>query len=89
MMTSPASAPVFRPIADPGPRGLAAFAATTFLLSVFNAGLVDKSAEPVVFGVALFYGGAAQLVAGVIEFVKNNLFGGLAFCSFGAFWMSF
>ncbi|MDR2620201.1 MAG: acetate uptake transporter [Propionibacteriaceae bacterium] len=88
-MTSPATAPTFRPIADPGPLGLAAFALTTFVLSVFNAGLVDASAEPVVFGVALFYGGLAQLLAGVIEYFKNNLFGGLAFCSYGAFWMAF
>ncbi|MDR1354917.1 MAG: acetate uptake transporter [Propionibacteriaceae bacterium] len=89
MTSTTAPTPVFRPIADPGPLGLAAFALTTFVLSVFNAGLVDASAEPVVFGIALFYGGAVQVVAGVIEFFKNNLFGGVAFCSYGAFWMAF
>ena len=95
-MTAPApapsitttSTPTFK-IADPGPLGLAAFALTTFVLSVFNAGLLDVKAEPVVFGLALFYGGIAQLIAGVIEFFKNNQFGGVAFCSYGAFWMSF
>lgn len=76
-------------IADPGPLGLAAFALTTFVLSVFNAGLLDAKAQPVVFGLALCYGGIAQLIAGVIEFFKNNQFGGVAFCSYGAFWMSF
>jgi len=56
---------------------------------VFNAGLVDPSAEPVLFGLALFYGGIVQIIAGVVEYFKNNTFGALAFCSYGAFWMAF
>lgn len=76
-------------IADPAPLGLAAFALTTFILSTFNAGLLPKSAEVVILGVALFYGGLAQLFAGMWEFVKGNTFGALAFSSYGAFWMSF
>ncbi|HEY5248507.1 MAG TPA: acetate uptake transporter [Dermatophilaceae bacterium] len=76
-------------IADPGPLGLAAFALTTFMLSAFNSGLLPKSAEVVILGVALFYGGIAQLLAGMWEFAKGNTFGALAFSSFGAFWMSF
>ena len=40
-------------IANPGPLGLAAFALTTFVLSMFNAGLVGSAGEPVVFGLAL------------------------------------
>jgi uncharacterized protein len=75
--------------ADPGPLGLAAFALTTFLLSMFNAGLVTKTAEPVVLGVALAYGGIAQLLAGMWEFRTGNTFGAVAFSSFGAFWISF
>jgi succinate-acetate transporter protein len=76
-------------IADPGPVGLAAFAMTTFVLSVVNAGLIDKSVEPVVLGLALFYGGLVQLLAGMWEFRKGNTFGALAFSSYGAFWLSF
>jgi len=76
-------------IADPGPLGLAAFALTTFMLSMVNAGVMDVRVEPVVFGVALFYGGIAQLLAGMWEFMKNNTFGALAFTSYGAFWLSF
>ncbi len=76
-------------LADPGPLGLAAFALTTFVLSVFNAGLVDAEAKPVVFGLALFYGGLVQVFAGLAEFLKKNTFGAVAFCSYGAFWMSF
>ena len=81
-------APVFGAgIADPGPLGLAAFALTTFVLSVFNAGLVS-TAGVTVLGLALFYGGAVQIFAGMWEFVKGNTFGALAFSSYGAFWMS-
>jgi succinate-acetate transporter protein len=76
-------------VADPAPLGLAAFALTTFCLSLINAGLVAESTEPIVFGLALFYGGAAQLLAGMWEFKKGNTFGATAFTSFGAFWLSF
>ncbi|MFL5871139.1 MAG: acetate uptake transporter [Solirubrobacterales bacterium] len=75
-------------IADPAPLGLAAFALTTFVLSFFNAGLVSSGGEPVVFGLALAYGGLAQLLAGMWEFKNNNTFGATAFTSFGAFWLS-
>ncbi|HXQ55079.1 MAG TPA: acetate uptake transporter [Actinomycetes bacterium] len=76
-------------IADPAPLGLAAFALTTFVLSMFNAGLVDAKGEPIVLGLALAYGGAAQLLAGMWEFRKGNTFGATAFSSYGAFWISF
>ncbi len=76
-------------IADPAPLGLAAFALTTFLLSFVNAGLLPASTEPVVFGLALAYGGGAQFVAGMWEFTKGNTFGATAFTSYGAFWLSF
>jgi succinate-acetate transporter protein len=81
--------PVAPPIADPAPLGLAAFALTTFVLSFFNAGLVSDTGLPVVLGLALAYGGIAQLAAGLWEFRNNNTFGATAFCSFGAFWISF
>jgi succinate-acetate transporter protein len=77
------------PIADPGPLGLAAFALTTFVLSMFNAGLVSEKGEPVVFGLALAYGGLAQVLAGMWEFRTGNTFGAVAFTSYGAFWLSF
>ena len=77
------------PIADPGPLGLAAFALTTFVLSMFNADLIGKGGEPIVFGLALTYGGLAQLLAGMWEFRTGNTFGAVAFTSYGAFWISF
>ena len=75
--------------ADPGPLGLAAFAGTTFFLSVVNTSMLSGSVEGAVLGLALFYGGIAQLLAGMWEFVKGNTFGALAFSSYGGFWLSF
>ena len=81
--------------ADPGPLGLAAFATTTFALSMVNAGLVGDTTLvgggllPLIAALALAYGGIAQLVAGIWEFRTGNTFGAVAFCSFGAFWISF
>ncbi|HWX44193.1 MAG TPA: acetate uptake transporter [Solirubrobacteraceae bacterium] len=75
--------------ADPAPLGLAGFAMTTFVLSMFNANLVDEKGVPVVLGLALAYGGIVQLIAGIWEFRTGNTFGAVAFCSYGAFWISF
>jgi uncharacterized protein len=76
-------------IANPAPLGLAGFALTTFVLSMVNSGLVSDKTEPIVFGLALAYGGIAQLLAGMWEFKTGNTFGATAFASYGAFWLSF
>lgn len=86
--SAPLSATGWKP-ADPGPLGLGAFAMTTFVLSMFNSNLVDAKGAPVVLGLALAYGGIVQLLAGMWEFRTGNTFGAVAFCSFGAFWISF
>ena len=78
-----------RMIADPAPLGLAAFALTTFLLSLVNTGVMPKDTEPVMLGVALAFGGIAQLSAGMWEFRKGNVFGATVFSAYGAFWLSF
>ena len=81
--------------ADPGPLGLAGFAGTTFMLSMINSGLVGKGSLvgggllPMVAMLAVAYGGIAQLIAGIWEFRTGNTFGAVAFCSYGAFWISF
>jgi succinate-acetate transporter protein len=76
--------------ANPAPLGLAGFGITTFVLSMMNANLVnfDKNL-PVVLGLAIAYGGLAQLLAGLWEFRTGNTFGAVAFTSYGAFWISF
>lgn len=87
--TAPAASAATAAIADPGPLGLAGFAMTTFVLSIFNANIVTDSLSGVVLPLALFYGGLVQLLAGMWEFRKGNTFGATAFGSFGAFWLSF
>jgi uncharacterized protein len=82
-------APAPTPLANAGPLGLSAFAITTFLLSMVNAGLIAKGAEPMVFGMALMVGGLAQVLAGMWEFRAGNTFAGTAFIAYGAFWLSF
>jgi succinate-acetate transporter protein len=72
-------------VADPAPLGLAAFALTTFLLSVNNAGWTDGGAAWL--GFAFAYGGLAQLLAGMWEFRNRNVFGATAFSTYGAFWI--
>jgi succinate-acetate transporter protein len=82
----------FPTIANPAPLGLCAFALTTFVLSMYNTGAIVDIRTPshgVVMGLALFYGGLAQLLAGMWEFRTGNTFGALAFSSYGGFWMSF
>ena len=81
--------PQVQSVADPAPLGLAAFGLTTFILSAVKAGLIPKSAEPVVLGVAFAYGGLAQFCAGMWEFKRNNTFGATAFTSYAAFWIAF
>jgi succinate-acetate transporter protein len=75
-------------IADPGPLGLAAFALTTFLLSAANAHWTSgNSAGTAFLGYALAYGGIVQLLAGMWEFRRGNVFASTAFSSYGAFWI--
>ena len=76
-------------VANPGPLGLCGFALTTFVLSSVNAGLLTGATDiKMVVGVALFYGGIAQLLAGMWEFRTGNTFGATAFASYGAFWLA-
>lgn len=71
-------------VADPAPLGLAAFALTTFMLSGHNAGFIPDVAW---VGLALFYGGMIQLLAGMWEFRNKNVFGATAFSTYGGFWL--
>jgi uncharacterized protein len=73
--------------ANPAPLGLCAFGMTTIVLSLHNAGLTALGSP--VLAMALFYGGVAQAIAGIMEWKKNNTFGLVTFGSFGFFWISF
>ncbi len=72
--------------ANPAPLGLFGFGMTTVLLNLSNAGFFKMNA--MILGMGLCYGGAAQVIAGVLEFKKNNTFGMTAFVSYGFFWLS-
>ena len=73
--------------ANPAPLGLCAFGLTTILLSLHNAGFTPLGSP--ILAMALFYGGLAQVIVGLMEWKKNNSFGMLTFGSFGFFWISF
>lgn len=73
--------------ANPAPLGLCAFGMTTLLLSLHNAGLTSLGSP--ILAMAIFYGGVAQVIAGIMEWKKNNTFGMVTFGSFGFFWISF
>ncbi|EME26561.1 Ammonia transport outward protein 2 [Galdieria sulphuraria] len=76
-------------LGHPEALGLAGFAATDFMLSCINASLLPSSLTNSIIALAFFYGGSAQLIAGILTFIKQNTFGGVAFCSYGAFWLTF
>ncbi|MDD4127752.1 MAG: acetate uptake transporter, partial [Methanomicrobium sp.] len=72
--------------ANPAPLGLLAFGMTTVLLNLHNAGYFGLGS--MIMAMGIFYGGLAQVVAGIMEWKKKNTFGTTAFCSFGFFWIS-
>ncbi len=73
-------------VANPAPLGLAGFGVTTVVLSCINTGILPAEATMAVVPLAFAFGGLAQLLAGVLEFVNGNTFGTVAFTSYGAFW---
>lgn len=72
--------------ANPAPLGLMGFGLTTVLLNIHNAGFYELNA--MILAMGIFYGGIAQIIAGVMEWKKNNTFGTLAFTSYGLFWLT-
>jgi succinate-acetate transporter protein len=72
--------------ANPAPLGLLGFGMTTVLLNIHNAGVFEMNS--MIFGMGIFYGGIAQIIAGIMESKKNNTFGFTAFISYGFFWLT-
>jgi succinate-acetate transporter protein len=72
--------------ANPAPLGLMAFGMTTVLLNLHNAGIFGLGS--MILAMGIFYGGLAQVIAGIMEWKKNNTFGAVAFTSFGMFWLT-
>jgi uncharacterized protein len=73
--------------ANPAALGLVGFGLTTVLLSLINADALPSSGDNVVIPLAIAYGGAIQIIAGLLEFTVGNTFGMTAFLSYGAFWL--
>jgi uncharacterized protein len=71
---------------NPAPLGLLGFGMTTVLLNLHNAGLYKLNA--MILAMGIFYGGIAQIIAGIMEWKKNNTFGTVAFTSYGLFWLT-
>ena len=73
-------------LANPAPLGLLGFGMTTVLLNLHNAGFYPLGS--MILAMGLFYGGLAQVIAGIMEYRNGNTFGTTAFCSYGLFWWS-
>lgn len=73
-------------MANPAPLGLLGFGMTTVLLNLHNAGFYELNSMVLAMGIC--YGGAAQIIAGMMEWRKNNTFAATAFISYGFFWLS-
>jgi succinate-acetate transporter protein len=72
--------------ANPAPLGLMGFGMTTVLLNLHNSGIFELGS--MILAMGIFYGGIAQVIAGIMEWKKGNTFGTTAFTSYGLFWFS-
>ncbi|MDO9511673.1 MAG: acetate uptake transporter [Bacteroidales bacterium] len=71
---------------NPAPLGLAGFGMSTLLLNLHNAGLFGM--DTMILAMGIFFGGIAQILVGKMEWKKNNMFGLVAFSSYGFFWIT-
>ena len=85
-MSEPSLTQIKDTTANPAPLGLMGFGMTTVLLNLHNAGFYELNA--MILAMGLCYGGAAQIIAGIMEWKKNNTFAATAFISYGFFWIS-
>ena len=85
-MEAPTNVTIQDTLANPAPLGLLGFGMTTVLLNLHNAGLFEFNS--MILAMGIFYGGLAQIIAGIIEMKKKNTFGATAFISFGCFWLT-
>jgi succinate-acetate transporter protein len=86
--TKDTKAVVTSALANPAPLGLMGFGMTTVLLNLLNSGIISSTAWSMILAMGIFYGGIAQIIAGLMEFRKGNTFGTTAFTSYGLFWIS-
>lgn len=85
-METPSNFKILDTTANPAPLGLLGFGMTTVLLNIHNAGYFPL--DSMILAMGIFYGGVAQIIAGIMEWKKNNTFGTTAFTSYGLFWLT-
>jgi len=81
------AAAAVNPLADPGPWAVTAFATTSFMLGLYNTHLIGSGSLPIIFPVAFFFGGMIQILVGLLEVGRGNLFGAVVFGTYGPFWV--
>jgi uncharacterized protein len=74
-------------MADPGAWAVTAFATTSFMLGMYNSGLLNSAGAPIVIPAAFFFGGLIQIIVAIMEISRGNLFGAVVFGSYGPFWV--
>lgn len=67
--------------------GLFAFGLTTMLASLADCEAYDSCSIILAMGIA--YGGICQFITGILEWIKGDGFTGVAFSSYGSFWVAF
>ncbi len=76
-------------MANPGPWAVTAFATTSFMLGMFQTGLLNSAGLPIVLPATFFFGGLVQIIVAIMEFTRGNLFAGAVFGTYGPFWVMF
>ncbi|WP_300605821.1 acetate uptake transporter [Trebonia sp.] len=76
-------------MANPAPWAVTAFATTSFMLGMYQTGLLNSAGVPIVLPAAFFFGGLVQIIVAVLEFSRGNLFAGSVFGTYGPFWVIF
>jgi hypothetical protein len=84
---SPSATAASGPLADPGAWAVTAFATTSFMLGLYDTHLIGSGSLPIVFPVAFFYGGLIQIIVGILEVGRGNVFGAVVFGTYGPFWV--
>lgn len=81
------AAPAAPIMANPGPWAVTAFATTSFMLGMYQSGLLSNASLAIVLPAAFFFGGMVQVIVAVMEFSRGNMFGGAVFGTYGPFWI--
>jgi succinate-acetate transporter protein len=76
-------------MANPAPWAVTAFATTSFMLGMFQTGILNSAGLPIVLPATFFFGGLVQIIVAIMEFSRGNMFGGAVFGTYGPFWVMF